>query len=264
MMLFGDSGSGRTSFIGSGGKDYKILLIRPPADHVDAIVGSGVKEVIASDHEDMTDILEMLRHSEPGEWDWVWWDSVSVWQDFGLQDVYEAALDRAGPPGSKARKHRASFASDKGEFRINAERISGYLRELSGSEAYNFGITAHAYWGKRLKIDPDDEESDDSMVLPWIQVKGMISKTCGYMNIVGYLDVAMNERTNKEYRRMLTNKHPQVYCKNQYKDANGVSVFGEDGIMVNPTLPKVMAAIERAKPQNGAASPRPRRKTRRT
>jgi hypothetical protein len=102
-------------------------------------------------------------------------------------------------------------------------------------------------------------------MLPWIQVKGMVSKVCGYMNLVGYLEVAEN-KNKKQYRRLLTNKGPRHYAKCQYIDAKRVNVFGEKGIIVNPTIPEMMATIESVqttrRPTRTRTRPTTRRRTR--
>lgn len=253
-LIYADPGAGKTTFIGSGGKDYKTLLIRPPVVHVDPILGSGVQEVIVHDWEDMSEVQQMLAHVGRDEWDWVWLDDISSWQDVGLEDVYQGALDRAGPPGSAARAHREQFRADRGEFRVNAERISSLIRELVGSDAFNFGCTAHPFWGPRLITDDEAEEDMPSeQMQPWIQVKGMVAKVCGYMNLVGYLEVAEG-KNKRQYRRLLTNKGARYYAKCQYIDANRVNIFGENGIVVNPTVPKMMEVIETTR--------RPSRRTR--
>lgn len=249
MLIYGDPGSQKTRFIGSGAQQYKTLIIRPPMDHVDSILGSGAMEAVVRDWEDTWDVRDRLRH-EPDLADVVALDSLSLFQDVSLQDAYEAALDRAGPPGSPARKHRESFRADKGEFRVSAERISELIRDLVGMESFHLIVTAHPFWGQRLKTEEDDEgsETDDLMLQPWIQVRGMVSKICGYMNIVGYMEVAERKRGNTvvPYVRMKTEKTQYLYAKNQFYTADGVSVFGENGIMVNPTMPKVMEAINQA------------------
>lgn len=263
-LIYADPGAGKTSFIGSGGKQFKILLVRPPVVHVDPIIGSGVQEAVVHDWEDMTEVQEMLAHVKKGEWDWVWLDDISSWQDVGLEDVYQAALDRAGPHGSAARAHREQFRADKGEFRTNAERISSLIRDLVGSDAFNFGVTAHPFWGPRLVTDDEAQTSIESEQLqPWIQVKGMVSKVCGYMNLVGYMEVAENKR-GVEYRRLLTNKGPRHYAKCQYIDAKRKNVFGENGIIVNPTLPEMVQVAQstRRPPRRTRQRPAVRRRTR--
>ena len=249
MCLFSDPGVGKTRLIGSGAKDYKTLLLRSPGDKVNSILGSGAKEIVAADHEELLEALDMLRHVEKGEWDIVAWDAISIWQDFGLWDVLEGAFDRAGPPGSPARKHREQFYADKGEYHVNMQRISRAIRELSGSEAFNFVVTAHAFWGKRLKEDDTEDESGAEQLQPWIQGKGMVSKVCGMMDVVGYLDhKTMKIRgQNRNVIRLHTEGSEQIYAKNQFYASNE-SVFGPGGVMINPTMPKIVEAINSARP----------------
>lgn len=242
-LIYADSGWGKTSLIGERG-DLKVLLIRPPIENADPIIGKGVKELITRDWEDMDEVQAMMRHIAMDEWDWVWWDGLGGWQDVGLHDIYQDALDRAGPVGSAARKHREQFYTDKGEFRINAERISGFVRDMVSNTAFNFGITAYPQVAAVEKVDPDDETGEE-IVMPYIQVKGMVHKICGYMNIVGFGDMASRKRGERviEVRRLHTNKSQRHYAKCQLKTSAGASIFGEDGIIINPTLEKIHQAV---------------------
>lgn len=265
FLLFGDPSAGKTVFIGSGGKQFKILIIRSPRDKVDSILGSGVEEIVVSDWEEMTEARHYL-HNEGEKYDWVWLDSLSIWQDVGLQDVYEAALDRKGAPGSPGRAEREQFGKDKGEYGINMDRLSQLIGDLSGSDQFHFGVTCHPFWGERLQIndDPDEDVTTDSeQIQPWIQGKNMVSKICGYMNVVGYLDVGeMIVRGQlRTVRRLKVEKSPRAYVKNQFKTDTGESIFG-NGTIINPTLPKFMEAL--ATRRTDASVARVRNRTRPT
>lgn len=257
--IYADPGTGKTSLIGTGGKEFKTLIVRPPTDHTDPIIGSGCKETIVRDWEEIWEVLEYLRH-DGHEWDWAWLDSISLLQDFGLDDVYENTLDKKGPKGSEARKNREQFGPDKGEYRVNMWRLEQWVRHTVGAAQFNFGITAHPFW-----YEPQDEDLPPYL-MPWIQGKNMPNKICGMMNLVGYYQ--QRERTvrneTKTSRVLHTNKATSWYAKNQFKLPDGTGVFGESGSLVNPTIPKMMELIQEGRVVEGAAaSPRRRPGTRR-
>lgn len=255
FLLFADAGGGKTTFIGSGGGEMKILLIRSPEDHVDCILGSGVDEVIVRDWEEMTEVQSMLHH-EGSKYDWVWLE-FGLWQDRGLRDILESAVDRAGPVGSAARKHRASFGADKGEYKTNMDRLSSLVADLSSSESFHFGMTAHAWVGPRIKTEDEvSEDEPEETVQPWVQGRGMIAKLAGMFNIVGYLYItkATVRGQTRSVRKIQFDKTPSIYVKNQIKKPDGTSIIPE-GSMINPTLPKFMEAYNtRQRPKRRPAT----------
>lgn len=262
LLLHADIGTGKTSFIGSGGKDQKILIMRTPIDHADPIIGSGCQEMVVKDWDEIFEGLEYVRH-EGHEWDWFWMDSISLLQDVGLDDVYEGVLDRVGPVGSQARNHRQQFGPDRGEYRVNMWRLAQWIRHCVGAGVVNLGITAHSFWWE--PNNPLDELTP-SCLWPWIQGKNMPSKICGMMNVVGYMEVETREvrGRKRQIRVMHTNKTERYYAKCQFKLPDGSSVFG-DGDVINPNLTDVTKAIMAGRPaQNGAGTPTRRPRGRRT
>jgi hypothetical protein len=254
VLIHADIGWGKTTLIGTGGKLYKTLIIRPPIDHVDPIVDSGCQEVVVSNWEEIFETLEYVQHAGQ-EWDWVWIDSISLLQDVGLDDVYENILDRKGPVGSLARKDREQFGPDRGEYRVNMWRLGQYIRHTVGAGTVNLGITAHSFWW-----DPNDNGVTPSCLWPWVQGKMMPQKICGMMNIVGYGAIETREhRGQKRTVRVLhTNAAENYYAKCQVKLPDGGSVFG-NGDIINPTLPTIMEAIKAGRPSDGRVMRRRRR-----
>lgn len=242
MLIHADIGAGKTKLIGSGGKDFKILMMRPPTEHPNAIVGSGVQEIVVRNWEEIWDGLEYARHNGQ-EWDWFWMDSISLLQDTGLDDVYENMLDTKGPAGSEARRYREKFGPDRGEYGVNMWRLGQWVRHMVGAEIVNLGITAHSFWW-----EPDDGVTP-SALWPWVQGKMMPQKICGMMNIVGYM--AVEERTVRGQTRMARvihwDKTPNYYAKNTFLLPDGTSTI-PSGITVNPTLPQIYEAISKGRP----------------
>jgi hypothetical protein len=240
-MLISAGAEGKTTFIGTGGQQFKILIVRPPVDHVDPIIGSGCQEMVVRSWEEIFEALEYVQHAGH-EWDWVWLDSISLLQDVGLDDVYEGVLDRRGPKGSLARKEREAFGPDRGEYRVNFWRLAQWVRHTVGAGTVNLGITAHAfYW------EPNDNDVTPARMWPWVQGKMMPAKIAGMMNIVGYGEIRSREHRGKtrEVRVLHTSATENYYAKCQIKLPDGSPIF--NGEIVSPTLPAMMEALGRGR-----------------
>lgn len=247
LLLHTDIGWGKTTFIGSGGKEFDIIIMRPPVDHVDAIIGSGCREMVVKNWEDIFDGLEQIMHLEKAP-DIFCMDSISLLQDIGLDDVYEGVLDAKGPVGSEARLHRERFGPDQGEYRVNMWRLAQWVRRAVSAAEFDLIITAHSF-----HYEP--KGTDDSYIAPWVQGKAMPERICGMMNIVGYGTI--EERTvrgNLKPQRVIHwDKTEEYYAKNQFK--NGAASVFPTGMSINPTLPEIWEAINK-----GRAVTRGRRK----
>ena len=227
ICVFGIPGSGKTRLAGSSGK--RTLILRPPTDHTDSLgVSSGVDEWIMRDWDDMNESSDFMRSDEAGKmYDWIWLDSISLFQDTGLDHIWADTLAR--------KPDRGKYGLDKAEYGINMFRLGQWVRHVVGMEAFNFGITAHQF--------ETTDVNDDPVCMPWVQGNQMAEKICGYMNVVGHLEGKV--KNGQPYNVLNTRHEGLYYAKDQYNKI---------GKMVNPTIPKIMAAI------NGAAKPTARRR----
>ena len=92
MFLYSYPGWGKTSLIATGAEKYKTLIVRSSMDLIPKrALNSGAEQVICDTHEQMLEILEYARMSNTFDYEWVWWDCVSIAQDMLLDDVWEAA-----------------------------------------------------------------------------------------------------------------------------------------------------------------------------
>jgi hypothetical protein len=200
MLVYGHPGREKTRFAGSSGEMGKTLILRPPTDSTASVAGwPNVFEWVIHDHGELEDAFQEVRGSK--EWEWVWFDSISLWQDTGLDDIWEKVL--AEKPA------RARYGLDQGEYGINMFRIGQWVRHMAAQAdagCFNFGITAHP-----RELSPFEDEAGREMMMPWVQGKNMAPKVCGYMHIVGYIDV-----TAKGTKVMHTKESNKWYAKDQF------------------------------------------------
>lgn len=249
MLVVGMPGVGKTPFIASGPKS---LIIHPPADNMDSVPsGAPVKEIVVREWSDMFEVLAYCNQLPVKENPdiWVWLDSLSVWQDYGVEDLLKDAIERKparavvrGETGYEIAPSVQSlyveggkimvpeFDADVAEYGINMKRIARWVRDMHGfakEGKFNFGITAHPHeW-----FDPISEED---VLAPWIQGKGMITKICGYMNLIAYLQEIPRE--DDEPQKVLFTKTPGFYGKDQF-DCLPETKSGKRGL-IDPTMEK--------------------------
>lgn len=245
LLLHGPPGIGKTLLIA---QQPKTLIMHPPTDHLDSIQKpSNVEEIILNDHDDFDQAFEYGQQGGFEKYDWVWLDSLSLFQDHGLDEIW-ANLIAAHP-------HRKEWGMDKGEYGRNMERISRRVRELVGlsmTGMFHLGITCHT----ELMYDPETEKD---MLMPWVQGKNMSTKTMAAMNLVGYYRWATVKRGNKKQRVRVLDFHESE----SFKAKDQLNVFGKSGRIVSPTMPQIHEAISTKKKggaKRGAAKAKRRRK----
>lgn len=244
LLLYGVPGVGKTSFIGTG---EKTLIIRPPTDHVDPIIKQGNEKnfddtVVRGWDELYPDgVFHAIQQGEYKNYDWVWLDSLSLFQDQGLSFLFDKAVER--------KESRKEFGLDKGEYGINQFRIGRFVADmvgLVGENKINFGVTCHT-------MEWYNPQAECTMWAPNIQGREglFMQKICGMMKTVGYYYLSRPE--GKEPYRALKTKTDKddVFVKDQ------LEIGGESGRLKNPTMADINAAL------NGKPTKRrnPRRRT---
>jgi hypothetical protein len=230
MGVYGEPGIGKSRLLGTS--PGKVLVIRPPVDHLDSLLPADkarVEQWIIHDWAEMNAAEEYLREVKEDEWDWVWVDSWSLLQDVLLDDVFGDAVER--------KPERAKFWADQGEYGVNMGRIGAWMRHVVGPDLFNFGFTGHT----AVLPSPDLDEDGDPVekLMPWIQGRNMSPKLCGYTNLLCFM-----ERAGKQGRRVLRSQaDPRYYAKDQF------DAF-KDGILWDPTMPKVVDLIEKSPGRN--------------
>jgi hypothetical protein len=248
ILICAASGWGKTRLAGTS--PGTALFVRPPVDYVDSLLPEDYdrhQEWIAHDWNEMENCFEHLRHEGSEKYDWVWLDSVSGYQDIGLDDLWETIITE--------NPKRKRYGMDKGDYWINMQRLGRWIRDvatLSDTGAFNFGITA---WPKELSPSPDDSEVDEKL-MPWVQGKNMAMKVCGYMNIVAFGDI-----TPKGTRRLNFMEDDRLYAKTQFDTLQGPGSFAASKYrMLNPTMPKILDMVEKSRSPRKTTTPRRRRR----
>jgi hypothetical protein len=171
----------------------------------------------------MFETLEYLRETNGKDWDWVWLDSISLFQDTGLDDIWAGVIEK--------KPARKEYGLDRSEYGVNMFRLGQWVRHIVGMEAFHFGITAHP-----AEMDDPFGDGGDYLLMPYIQGKNMSPKICGYMNIVAYMDVRRNKKNGKMVRTLYTNEGDKAYGKDQFNAL-------PEGRMNYPTIPKLLELI---------------------
>jgi len=204
--------------------------------------GSTAHRMSVITYDDLLDVYEYLKN-EDHPYQWVWWDSLTLFQDRTLIDEVMVDAHAANP-------NQEEFVPSRREYLINMNRVGRMVRNFV-ELPINFGITAHV-------LETVDAEDNSKIFMPAIQGKGMPSKVAGYMNVVGFYGAATVEE--RPVRRLLTQRFGKFYARDR---------FGALGAyMDDPTIPRIEAKIaakraadkERAAGNAAPASPRRRRK----
>lgn len=240
IMVVAKSGWGKTRFAGTS--PGRGLFIRPPVDYTDSINEVDKprhRQWVVTDWTQMEEVHEHLRHEGKELYDWVWFDSISAYQDIGLDDLWDVIITE--------NPRRKRYGLDKGDYWINMQRLGRWVRDiaaLSDSGAFNFGITA---WPAELSPNPEDDQEPQKM-MPWVQGKNMAMKVCGYCNIV-----AFGSFTDRGSRTLRFMEDEHLYAKTQFDSTQVSGSFQHKNYkLVNPTMPKLLEMIEKSGGPNGS------------
>lgn len=220
-LFYSDPGGGKTRLAGSS--PHALIINCDGASGPDSIRKvKGVEVVDCDTIAEVTEIIEFLRFGSHS-YEWAWLDTVTLLQQKEMDKVLGDVV--------AAKPHRDPDVPDVAEYLKVQNRIKRLVREMIGLPM-NIGINAH-----RLRVEDDD----DGTVAYWPAITGklMPQTICGYMGLVGHLEIgyvkdkAKGEK--KEVERLRVKKTEKVYAKNRYG--------GLGAGMNSPTIPKIMQAI---------------------
>jgi hypothetical protein len=232
MLIFSPPGTGKTPFIGTS--ERGLILDCDHGETSLALRKSNVDVVQVEDHGKLFEILDFAEHSNH-DYKWFWWDSLTLFQEKGLEDIMADVIAGSKAMGRAPKAHRDIDLPDRGEYKLNYGRIIRFVRHMSALPV-NFGITAHVMY-----------HDNSEMHVPLIAGEGKSGpiwmKVCGYMGVVGYLRKVKLKPEKEGGKPKVVWK---LHCDGSFKDYYGKSWFDEIGTLTEPTVPKIDAIVEKA------------------
>lgn len=235
VFIFSVPGVGKTRLIGNNCP--KTLIIRPPSGNTDSIDSPGeVEEAIVEDWSGWYELYQWGQQGGFADYEWVWIDDLSILQDHLLDDVLADAITRKPDRAvEKGGTKVPEYGPDKGEYKINMERLNAAIRNMAGladQGMFNFGVATHI-------MEVYDPVAQEDVWAPLVQGKNMSPKLQGYFNIVAYLRKAEGRNGSV---RILTTDMPGFVGRDQF-DCFPELKSGKHGIK-EPTMAKLIKAIE--------------------
>lgn len=237
-MMHSFPGWGKTSLLATAADLGKVLIVRSSLDLMPAraVKTPGLDEVVCDTWEQMLEVQDFARMSDH-DYLFIAWDSVSLAQDALLDDIWAGTI--AEKPARAFKQDGTPLLTpasglDRGEYGRNMERIQQWVRHMTRCNRFHFIIVGHSYEAQN-QID----DAGGVFLQPWVQGKNMISKICGYTNLISFLEVKQSEK-HGTWRRLHFAADTRWYAKDQF------DAFPK-GFIDQPTVPKIMAAIEEAR-----------------
>lgn len=216
LLIYGEPGTGKTVLLGTA--PNSLMLEADRGDVSAAVRGSAAMKWPVSDWENIYDAFYYLRDGGGcKEFQWVTFDTVTMFQDRGLDAIMEDLVAK--------KPHRQMWAPDKGEYGQNMNRLLRFIRELVDLPIH-VAVTAH--------IMQDTDHEGEYRFMPAVQGKNMSAKLCSHFSLIGHMSMQVVE--NQEVPVFSTRKDGKYYSKDRY---------GVIGRMKDPTVPKIVSRIEK-------------------
>lgn len=199
ILLHGDSGSGKTTFAGSGregGKNDLILAIENGTVSA-ARSGSKANVIPIKNWDTLVEAITAIE-SEPDRFEWVIVDSITKLQDLIWEKILEEAV--------RDKPHRSKYKKELQEYGEAQSRLTEVVERLNNSDA-------NILWTALSDLETDE----DGMEFKMPSIHGRAGKqaawVCAQMDSVVYLSVI--SLNNQLRRRFQFNKTPEAYAKDR-------------------------------------------------
>jgi hypothetical protein len=239
MLIYGDSGVGKTVFTGTGGADMLILGLESGLIAAKR-QGSRAKAWPVKTWQDVEDCYLFLRDTNHG-FKWLGIDSLTDMQEKLLRHILNRAIEE-----KKDRDPDIPAIQDHQKWQNMLKRFVNDFNDLPINVCYT-----------ALAMRRENEEAEDIM-LPLILGKDYeISQAiCGKMHVVGHMakQVIGTGDDRKAQRRILFEHIPPYFAKDRYDCL--------PRYMSTPSIPKIEELIDKSggvkKPQNSPVRTRTR------
>lgn len=201
MLVYGDSGVGKTVFAGSGRENGKHdLIIDVEGGTLSAARSNSQANAIpATDYDTFVSIVEAIE-KEPDRFEWVVVDSLTKLQDVIWNKILEEAVAKS--------PSRSPYKRELQEYGEAQSRLKDLVERLKNSEANVLFITL---------ADTEVDEDGNTVRVPAVhgsngKVQAWVS---AQMDVVAYLRVLSNN--DGSFRAIHFNKTPEFYAKDRLK-----------------------------------------------
>lgn len=237
ICIYGKPDAGKTVLAGTS---PKCLILANDVDEVASAARFGSKADMwhVPDWDEMEKAAEWVRLEGVNEYEFVWVDNGTLFQDQGLEDTLLNAKQVLEGRQSK-------WVPDRPQYLVNQNRLAALIR-LFKSMPIHFGITAH-----EMRVEYADGTEELMPAFPGTAGQ-YAQKICGYMNVIGHLESRWLK--GGIYEANLRVRHKTgVMAKDRYH-ALGISVK-------NPNIETMIADIRKVLPTLGQrVAPQPVRK----
>lgn len=201
MLVYGDSGVGKTVFSGSGRENGKHdLIIDVEGGTISAARSNSQANVIpATDYDTFVSIVEAIE-KEPDRFEWVVVDSLTKLQDVIWDKIMDEAVAKS--------PSRSPFKRELQEWAEAQARLKDLVERLKNSEA-NILFIALA--------DAEVDEDGNNVRVPAVHgSKGKVQAwVSAQMDVVAYLRVLQAKEGHVRVAHF--NKTPEFYAKDRLK-----------------------------------------------
>lgn len=201
MLLYGDSGTGKTVFAGSGregGKNDLILDIEGGTLSA-ARSNSKANAIKVTSYEQLLEIIEAIEE-DPDRFEWIIIDTITKLQDL----IWKHILDNAINKNPSRSPHKRELQ----EYGEAQSRLKDIVDQLNNSNANTLWL-AHA--------DTEIDEDGNNYRVPAIHgSNGKISAwVSAQMDCVAFLKIVTHN--DKPVRAFFFNKKPEYYAKDRMR-----------------------------------------------
>lgn len=197
-LVYGQSGSGKTVFGGSGTERDLIVAIEHGTSSA-ARQGSKASVIDIRTWDELDELVTALT-DDPERFDWIIIDSLTKMQDLIWEDILDNAV-RNSP-------NRSPYKRELQEYGEAQMRLTSIVERLNGSDANVIYIALS-------ELQTDEEANEFQM--PSIHGQGgkLSAWVCAQMDIVCYISVA-RDRERNTFRKFQFNKSPEVFAKDRF------------------------------------------------